>query len=211
MNPVRRHTGCGLVLRRSDVDTDQIIPAEFCKRLTKSGYEDALFAHWRKNPGFVFNLPERADATVLVAGHNFGTGSSREHAVWALRDWGIAAVIATSFGDIFLRNALKNQLLAVALPEAAVAVLAERVESDPAYQVTVDVEHRTVLSDAGSWSFSIGTRERRLLLNGQDDIDVTMLNEDTISSYERDRERWLPRLRRGVFAGTTADGTGIFR
>lgn len=129
MQPITEHTGRCVALRRSDVDTDQIIPAEFCKRLTKTGYEDTLFAGWRKDPGFVLNDPAHAGATVLVAGHNFGTGSSREHAVWALRDWGFRAVIASSFGDIFLRNAWKNGLLAVRLPEDVVADLADRADA----------------------------------------------------------------------------------
>ncbi|MEV4638760.1 3-isopropylmalate dehydratase small subunit [Actinoplanes sp. NPDC049548] len=199
MEPLTRHRGRALALRRSDVDTDQIIPAEFCKRLTKSGYEDALFAHWRKEPDFVLNRPDAAGASVLVAGHNFGTGSSREHAVWALRDWGFAAVIATSFGDIFLRNALKNGLLAVRLDAEAVTYLAERAEPGD-LTIDVDLVDCAVRADERSWPFEVDSRARWLLLNGLDDIAVTIDRDERIAAYERRRPSFLPTIERGSLA-----------
>ncbi|MFC0530984.1 3-isopropylmalate dehydratase small subunit [Phytohabitans kaempferiae] len=203
MDPVSIHTGRGLPLHRNDVDTDQIIPAEFCKRLTKSGYADALFAHWRTEADFVFNQPDREGASVLVAAHNFGTGSSREHAVWALRDWGVRAVVASSFGDIFQRNALKNALLPVELPEAAVTTLRDLVEADPAAEISVDLVACQVRAGTLSWAFTIGRRERWLLLNGYDDIDVTLQREPAIAAYEKERRRWLPEVHRGSFSSAS--------
>jgi 3-isopropylmalate/(R)-2-methylmalate dehydratase small subunit len=200
VEPLTRHEGRPMVLGRSDVDTDQIIPAEFCKRLTKSGYADVLFAHWRKEPGFVLNRPDLADASVLIGRHNFGTGSSREHAVWALRDWGFAAVVATSFGDIFHRNAFKNGLLAVTLDEAAVDTLAGLAEADPGLRVVVDLEHLVVSAGEHSWTFTVEPRARRLLLHGLDDIAVTLERDDAIGAYERGRRRFLPSIRRGSLA-----------
>ncbi|MBO4208055.1 3-isopropylmalate dehydratase small subunit [Micromonospora echinofusca] len=206
MRAVSEHTGRGVALRRDDVDTDQIIPAEFCKRLTKSGYADTLFANWFTDPAFVLNQPDRAGASVLVAGHNFGTGSSREHAVWALRDWGFRAVVATSFGDIFLRNAWKNGLLAVVLPEPAVAELADRVDADPAFPVTVDVVRTEVRAAGSRWSFEVDERARWLLLNGLDDIGLTLGRDAAISAYERARRPWLPTLHRGRFGTAVTVG-----
>lgn len=200
MRAMSEHTGRGVALRRGDVDTDQIIPAEFCKRLTKSGYADTLFANWMADPAFVLNQPDRAAASVLVAGHNFGTGSSREHAVWALRDWGFQVVIATSFGDIFLRNAWKNGLLAVVLPEPAVDTLADRVDADPAFEITVDVLDMQVRAGELRWTFDVDQRARWLLLNGLDDIGLTLARDEAISGYERTRHHWLPTLRRGMFS-----------
>ncbi|MFJ3217853.1 3-isopropylmalate dehydratase small subunit [Kitasatospora sp. NPDC086801] len=198
--PLTAHTGQAVALSRDDVDTDQIIPAEFCKRLTKSGYADTLFGHWRQAPGFVLNQPEHQEASVLVAGHNFGTGSSREHAVWALRDWGFRAVIATSFGDIFLRNALKNGLLAVALPVPVVADLAERAQADPKFEITVDLEQLTVGTDLGTWEFEADHRARWLLLNGLDDIDVTLRKADAIAAFEQGRPAWMTSITRGALS-----------
>lgn len=194
MEPLRSRVGTGVALRRSDVDTDQIIPAEYCKRLTKSGYADTLFSRWREDPTFVLNRPEHASAGILVAEHNFGTGSSREHAVWALRDWGFTAVIATSFGDIFLRNALKNGLLAIQLPPPAVAGLADRVEADPSLEITVDLEACEVGADGERHPFSIDHRARWLLLRGLDEIAVTLTKDEVIKRYERSRLPWLPSL-----------------
>lgn len=193
MRPLHEHTGRGVALRRSEVDTDQIIPAAFCKRLTKTGYEDALFATWREDPGFVLNDPDRAAASVLVAAHNFGTGSSREHAVWALRDWGFVVVVASSFGDIFRRNAFRNGLLAVELPEAVVGQLADRVDADPASEITVSVVDREVQAGDIRCPFAIGQRQRRLLLDGLDEIAVTLGADGAIAGYEDARHAWLPR------------------
>ena len=191
MQPLTRHVGRAIALRRSNVDTDQIVPAEYCKRVTKSGFEDALFARWRAEPGFVLNRSEAAGCTVLLAGPNFGTGSSREHAVWALRDWGFRAVIADGFGDIFSRNALRNGLLAVSLPDAVVAGLMSTADGD-GLRVCVDLERTTVSAGADEWDFDIDEKARRLLLDGLDDIEVTLGHEDAITAHERHRSYWLP-------------------
>ncbi|MET9549929.1 3-isopropylmalate dehydratase small subunit [Streptomyces sp. NPDC006627] len=193
MKPLSLHKGRAIALRRGDVDTDQIIPAEFCKRLTKSGYQDALFATWREAPDFPLNDPSRQNATVLVAAHNFGTGSSREHAVWALRDWGFRVVVASSFGDIFRRNALKNGVLVVELPSQAVEDLAVRVEADPAFEITVDLAECELRAAGDSHPFKVERRARWLLLNGYDDIAVTLGHAESISVYETTRPTWLPR------------------
>ncbi|ORT57432.1 3-isopropylmalate dehydratase small subunit [Streptomyces sp. CB03238] len=193
MEPLTLHTGRGISLRRNDVDTDQIIPAEFCKRLTKSGFEDTLFAKWREEPAFPLNDPLRQDATVLVAAHNFGTGSSREHAVWALRDWGFSVVVASSFGDIFRRNAFKNGLLAVQLDEEVVSGLASAVEADPDFEIVVDLEACELRAAGRGHSFEVDPRARWLLLNGYDDIAVTLGRAEAISAYEASRPPWLPR------------------
>jgi 3-isopropylmalate/(R)-2-methylmalate dehydratase small subunit len=204
MQSVTIHTGRAVVLGRSDVDTDQIIPAEYCKRLGKSGYADTLFAHWRTDPDFVLNSPAARGATVLIGSHNFGTGSSREHAVWALRDWGFSAVLATGFGDIFLRNAWKNGFLAVVLPAEAVAWLSARAEADPAFAITVDLEACEVRADGWSWPFPVEPRARRLLLAGRDEISEALDKDAEIAAHEAARAPWLPRLRRGAVTGTTA-------
>jgi 3-isopropylmalate/(R)-2-methylmalate dehydratase small subunit len=195
MEPLQQHSGRGVAFRYDDVDTDQIIPAEYCKRLSKSGYADALFANWRKEPGFVLNEANRADASVLVAGHNFGTGSSREHAVWALRDWGFKVVIASSFGDIFLRNAFKNGLLAVTLAADIVALLADQVDADPALAITADLVETTLRAGQQQWPFPVDSRARWLLLNGLDDVAVTLSKQDAIAGYEQSRQPWLPSVR----------------
>ncbi|MFH8347399.1 3-isopropylmalate dehydratase small subunit [Streptomyces sp. NPDC018045] len=194
MKPLTEHTGYGVALRRGDVDTDQIIAAEYCKRLTKSGYADVLFAEWRKDPAFVLNRPAGSDASILVAGHNFGTGSSREHAVWALRDWGFAVVIASSFGDIFRRNAFKNGLLAVELPVPVVSGLADRVDAEPHAEITVDLAGLEVRSGGLRHPFTVEARARQLLLEGLDEIAVTSAQDHAITTYERSREEWLPSV-----------------
>lgn len=194
MEPLTEHTGRGVSLRRSNVDTDQIIPAEFCKRITKSGFDDALFATWRKDPAFVLNHPKSQGASILVASHNFGTGSSREHAVWALRDWGFRVVIATSYGDIFRRNAFKNGLLAVELTEAAVDELAARVENDPSFEVTVDLVTCEVRAEDETYAFEVDERARWLLLEGLDEISLTLRKDEAIREYELTRPYWLPAI-----------------
>jgi 3-isopropylmalate/(R)-2-methylmalate dehydratase small subunit len=192
MEPLISHTGTTAVLRRNAVDTDQVIPVEFCRGFTRSGYEPGLFANWRKHPDFVLNDPRRANATVLVAGADFGTGSSREHAVWALRDWGFRAVVAPSFGDIFRRNAWKNGLLAVTLPEPVVDELMRAGEHSAELQVTVDLAGTEVRWPGAAHSFPVDTRARWLLMNGFDEIAVTLAEDEAISSYERGRAHWLP-------------------
>jgi 3-isopropylmalate/(R)-2-methylmalate dehydratase small subunit len=195
VQPLSEHTGRAVALRRSDIDTDQIIPAEYCKRLTKSGFSDGLFARWRENPDFVLNRPQVLGASILVASHNFGTGSSREHAVWALRDWGFTVVIASSFGDIFRRNAFKNGLLAVELPESVVAELADRVEADPGFEITVDLVNLQVRAGDLSHDFEVDDRARRLLLDGLDEVAVTLGKDAAITAYESARKQWLPSIR----------------
>jgi len=195
MKPLTKHRGRGVALRRSEVDTDQIIPAEYCKRLTKSGYADALFAAWRKDSHFVLNRPEYVDASILVAGHNFGTGSSREHAVWALRDWGFVVVIATSFGDIFLRNAFKNGLLAIELPNSAIVELTDLVEAAPLVEIIVDLIDVQISAGEHNYGFTVDERARWLLLNGFDEIATTLENNSAISAYEQTRLPWMPSIR----------------
>ena len=194
MRPLTEHSGHGVVLRRGDVDTDQIIPAEHCRKLTRTGYADALFARWRRDPGFVLNQPEAAGASVLLALANFGTGSSREHAVWALRDWGFVAVIAPSFGDIFTRNALRNGLLPVELPEDVVLQLCDAVEAETATPVTISLEQQEVRVAEHAYRFDVDSGARWLLLNGFDEIEVSLQAQPAIDRYERDRPGWLPVL-----------------
>ncbi|MGH3740385.1 MAG: 3-isopropylmalate dehydratase small subunit [Micromonosporaceae bacterium] len=191
------HTGRAAPLRRSNVDTDQIIPAEYLKRVTRTGFGEGLFSTWRDDPDFVLNRPEHADAIVLIAGPEFGIGSSREHAVWALRDYGFAAVISPRFGDIFRNNSLGGGLLPVQLELAAVETLWAAVEADPALEVTVDLVEREVRAAGEVWSFPIDDFSRWRLLEGLDDIGLTLRHEDRISLYEQERAPWLPRVQAG--------------
>lgn len=187
------HTGRAVPLRRTNVDTDQIIPAEYLKRVSRTGFEDGLFAAWRKNePNFVLNQPQYDGATILVAGEDFGTGSSREHAVWALQDYGFRAVISPRFGDIFRGNSLKGGLLTVLLAPATVEKLWQLVESDPATQVTVDLERREVRAPGISESFDLEDYTRWRLLEGLDDIGLTLRHEADITAFEGGRAAWLP-------------------
>jgi 3-isopropylmalate/(R)-2-methylmalate dehydratase small subunit len=188
------HTGTGLPLRRSNVDTDQIIPAVYLKRVTRTGFADGLFSAWREAPGFVLNNPAYAGASILVAGPEFGTGSSREHAVWALRDWGFRAVISPRFGDIFRGNALKEGLLPVELELKAVEALWDLLERDPAAEVTVDLAERQVRADHGVWEFPMDDFSRWRLMEGLDDIGLTLRHEGLIAEYERGRRAFLPRV-----------------
>ncbi len=196
MDAFTTHTGIAVPLRRGNVDTDQIIPAEYLKRVTRSGFEDGLFAAWRKNPDFVLNLPEYADASVLVAGPDFGTGSSREHAVWALQDYGFRAVVAPRFGDIFRANAGKSGLLAAQVDEKVVQALWDLVESDPGAEVTVDLLERTLSAGTGIEavhdSFDIDDYTRWRLLQGLDDVAITLGHADHITAYESRRPAWKP-------------------
>ncbi|CAO5160344.1 3-isopropylmalate dehydratase (small subunit) [Frankia sp. AiPs1] len=206
MKPIIEHVGRAAVLRRSGVDTDQIVPAEFCKRLTKTGYDDVLFHTWRRDPDFELNDQRRAGATVLITGPDFGTGSSREHAVWALRDWGFAVVLATSFGDIFRRNALKNGLLAVALPEDVVGRLSDLAERDAALEIRTDLRRREVRAGSLTHSFDIDQRARRLLMAGLDEIDNTLDRGKAIEAYERGRAPWMPTVRPAASADVPVGG-----
>ncbi len=187
------HTGTAVPLRRSNVDTDQIIPAVYLKRVTRSGFEDGLFRSWRDaDPQFVLNDPRYTGATVLVAGPEFGTGSSREHAVWALRDWGFKAVLSPRFGDIFRGNALKEGLLPVELDIAAIDELWSAIEADPTLAVTVDLQQREVRTAAGTWSFPLDDFSRWRLLEGLDDIGLTLRHDDLITAYESTRPSFKP-------------------
>ncbi|GAA1035919.1 3-isopropylmalate dehydratase small subunit [Virgisporangium ochraceum] len=186
------HTGTAVPLRRSNVDTDQIIPAEYLKRVTRTGFADGLFNAWRGDPAFVLNQEAYAGATILVAGPEFGTGSSREHAVWALQDWGFRAVVAPRFGDIFRGNSLKGGLLPVELPADAVTELWDTIEADPKVSVTVDLENRKVVVGQRSWDFPLDDFSRWRLLEGLDDIGLTLRHEASIDAFETTRAGWFP-------------------
>ena len=188
-----KHTGTVLPLRRSNVDTDQIIPAVYLKRVTKSGFEDGLFGAWRNDPEFVLNKPEFAGATVLVAGADFGTGSSREHAVWALQNYGFKVVISSRFADIFRGNSQKAGLLTVVLPQEAVEAIWAAVEADPKLAVTVDLESKTVSYGAMSLPFAIDDYTRWRLMEGLDDIGLTLKKLDEVSAFEAERANFKPK------------------
>jgi 3-isopropylmalate/(R)-2-methylmalate dehydratase small subunit len=189
------HTGTALPLRRSNVDTDQIIPAVYLKRVTRSGFEDGLFRAWRDaDPSFVLNDERYAGASILVAGPEFGTGSSREHAVWALRDWGFKAVLSPRFGDIFRGNALKEGLLPVELDLTVIEELWRAVEADPALAVTVDLAAREVRTPVGTWAFPLDDFSRWRLLEGFDDISLTLRHDDLIAAYESRRPAFKPAV-----------------
>jgi len=187
------HTGRAVPLRRSNVDTDQIIPAHWLKKVTRNGFEDGLFEAWRKDEEFVLNRPERQGATVLVAGPDFGTGSSREHAVWALQNYGFKAVISARFADIFRGNSLKNGLLTVILPQETVERLWELTEADPTAEITVDLEALEVRAEGVTAPFEIDGEVRRRLLNGLDDISITLQQDAEIAAYEAKRPSFKPR------------------
>ncbi|HEX6871453.1 MAG TPA: 3-isopropylmalate dehydratase small subunit [Micromonosporaceae bacterium] len=199
------HTGAVAPLRRSDVDTDQIIPAEYLKRVSRNGFEDGLFNAWRADPSFVLNNSAYAHASILVAGHRFGVGSSREHAVWALQDYGFRVVIAPSFGDIFRNNALKGGLLPVVLPEQVVQQLWDLVARQPGREVTVDLVRQQVRlagpdltaqpgEPALTWAFTIDEHSRWRLMEGLDDIGLTLRHEVAIADFEANRAQWRPMV-----------------
>jgi 3-isopropylmalate/(R)-2-methylmalate dehydratase small subunit len=188
------HTGTAVPLRRSNVDTDQIIPAEYLKRITRTGFADGLFKAWRTNePDFVLNQPQYADASVLVSGPDFGTGSSREHAVWALKDGGFRVVISSRFADIFRNNSTKDGLLTVVLPQADVEALWAQIEADPATQVTVDLQAKQVTYGGTTVPFDVDDYTRWRLLEGLDDVGLTERNLDDIETFEGGRPAWLPK------------------
>ena len=198
MEPFVTHTGRAVPLRRSNVDTDQIIPAVYLKRVTREGFGDGLFAAWREDPSFVLNQPRYAGATILAAGPDFGTGSSREHAVWALLDYGFRAVIAPRFGDIFRTNATKAGLLPVVLPEKTVALIQDAAEAEPPGVVTVDLAGREVRVAGGGLAgplaepFEIDDYTRWRLMEGLDDVGLTLRHEAAIAAFEAGRPAWLP-------------------
>ncbi len=187
------HTGTGIPLRRSNVDTDQIIPAVYLKRVTRSGFEDGLFAAWRNDPEFVLNKAEYAQATILVAGVDFGTGSSREHAVWALQNYGFKVVISSRFADIFRGNSLKGGLLTVILPQDEVEALWNAIENDPNMSITVDLESKTVAYKNHSVGFELDDYTRWRLMEGLDDIGLTMRNLGDVEKFEEKRAKFKPK------------------
>ena len=207
MKPFHSEHGVVVPLDRSDVDTDQIIPKQFLKRIERAGYGTFLFNDWRydesgaERPDFVLNRPEYRSGSLLVAGRNFGCGSSREHAVWALNDQGIRAVIAPSFADIFRNNALKSGLLPVILPEEQVRQLLDVATEDPGVVGIVDLEEQSVKVGDLSFHFEMDPFERRCLLDGLDDIGLSLSHEPAISAYEARRPAWMPDLSRAVEAG----------
>ncbi|MFM8405611.1 MAG: 3-isopropylmalate dehydratase small subunit [Actinomycetota bacterium] len=187
------HSGTGIPLRRSNVDTDQIIPAVYLKRVTRSGFEDGLFAAWRNDPEFVLNQSQYTSATILVAGVDFGTGSSREHAVWALQNYGFKVVISSRFADIFRGNSLKGGLLTVILPQAEVEKLWIAIESNPAMPITVDLESKTVSYENERISFDLDDYTRWRLMEGLDDIGLTMRNLSDVEKFEEKRANFKPK------------------
>lgn len=193
MEKFTTHTGVAAPLTRSAVDTDQIIPAVYLKRVTKTGFDDALFANWRQDPDFVLNQPAYAGASILVAGPDFGTGSSREHAVWALRDYGFRVVLSPKFADIFRGNAGKQGLVTGVVSEADVEAIWAALAAAPGTEMTVDLVEKTARVGALSVSFDIDDYTRWRLLEGLDDIGLTLRNEEKIAQFEARREAWRPR------------------
>ena len=187
-----KHIGSAVPLRRSNVDTDQIIPAVYLKRVTRSGFEDGLFAAWRSDPEFVLNIPAYNDATILVTGVDFGTGSSREHAVWALQNYGFKVVISSRFADIFRGNSLKGGLLTVILDQSDVEALWLAIEADPTTQISVDLESRSVSYNNIVLGFAIDDYTRWRLMEGLDDIGLTFKNIDSIDIFENSRPDYKP-------------------
>lgn len=198
MEKFTTHRGVGVPLRQSNVDTDQIIPAVYLKRITKTGFEDALFAAWRKNEDFVLNREPYRHGSVLVAGPDFGTGSSREHAVWALRDYGFQAVISSRFADIFRGNSGKQGLLAAQVDQADVELLWKLIEEHPGTEIEVDLESRTVTCDTVTVPFSIDDYTRWRLMEGLDDIGLTLQREEDIAAFEAGRPAFKPTDRKSV-------------
>ena len=192
MDPVRSVRGRALPLDRADVDTDQIIPAQYLKRVERTGFGPYLFDEWRKDPAFVFNDARYVGASILLAGPNFGCGSSREHAPWAIEDYGFRAVIAPSFGDIFRNNSLKIGLLPIELPQESVRALMDAVIDDATTRIVVDLDRRTVSAPGVAETFAIDDFTRWRLMEGLDEIGLTLRHDDDIARYEASRDVWLP-------------------
>lgn len=193
MEKFTTHTGIGVPLRRSAVDTDQIIPAVFLKRITRTGFEDALFSAWRREPSFVLNDPAYAAGSVLVAGPDFGTGSSREHAVWALKDYGFRVVLSTKFADIFRGNAGKQGLVAGVVSQEDCEALWKLLETQPGTELTVSLEDMTVSGGGATFPFQVDDYTRWRLMEGLDDIGLTLMSEEQIEDYEKSRPQWKPK------------------
>lgn len=200
MKPVRRVVGRAVPLDRADVDTDQIIPSDWLKRIERTGYAAGLFSEWRKDPAFVLNDPRYRGANILLAGENFGCGSSREHAAWAIQEHGFAAVVAPSFADIFQNNCVKAGLLTARTPAEVVRTLVRAAERDPSLEIAIDVASRRIVAPGASVdaAFELDDVSRRRLLEGADDIDLAMRNEQAIAAYEARRASWLPRTSRSA-------------
>jgi 3-isopropylmalate/(R)-2-methylmalate dehydratase small subunit len=194
VKPVERISGTALPLGYSDVDTDQIVPSDALKRIERTGFGQFLFSQWREDPDFVMNKPEHEGAAVLIAGQNFGSGSSREHAPWAIQDYGFGAVIAPSFADIFKNNCAKIGLLAVELPEEAVQQLLDVVRKDSEAEISVDLEGRVVKGPGFEEPFAFDNFARYRLLNGLDDIGLTLTHEDELEAFEKSRPSYLPKV-----------------
>ena len=188
-----KHTGNALPLRRSNVDTDQIIPAVYLKRITTSGFEDGLFAAWRNDPAFELNQPQYKNATILVVGPDFGTGSSREHAVWALQNYGFKVVLSSRFADIFRGNSQKMGLLTVILPQDEIEKIWKKIESEPDTKITVDLEAKTVTYEATTIAFAIDDYTRWRLMEGLDDIGLTFTKIDDVTKFEEKRVSFKPK------------------
>ena len=201
MEPFISHTGIAVPLERSNVDTDQIIPAVYLKRITRTGFEDGLFAAWRNDPEFVLNREPFTQGTILIPGPDFGTGSSREHAVWALQNYGFKAVIGTRFGDIFRSNSGKAGLLVALVSEADRDLLWQAIEADPNVETTVDLESQTVTRGDLQVSFDIDDYTKHRLLNGLDDISLTLQQDEAISTYEASRPSFKPKTLPAKTAG----------
>lgn len=193
MEPIIKHAGIGVPLRSSNVDTDQIIPAVYLKRVTKTGFDDALFANWRKDPEFILNQEPYKHGSVLVAGPDFGTGSSREHAVWALRDYGFKVVISARFADIFRGNSGKQGLVTAQVAQDDIELIWKALEHEPGTEITVDLESKTVTVGALVVPFEIDDYVRWRLMEGLDDIGLTLQNLEAIEAYEAKRPSWMPR------------------
>ena len=203
MEKFSSHTGTAVPLRRSNVDTDQIIPAVYLKRVTKTGFEDGLFAAWRNDPDFVLNQPQYASATILVPGPDFGTGSSREHAVWALQNYGFKVVIGSRFGDIFRGNSGKAGLLIAVVDQKIIEELWNFIEDHPDRPLTVDLTEQTIAADGFAADFEIDPYTRWRLLEGLDDIGLTLRQVDAIDAYEADRPSFKPRTLPAKVASTS--------
>ncbi|MGP5227081.1 3-isopropylmalate dehydratase small subunit [Arthrobacter rhombi] len=193
MEKITTHTGIGVPLRQSDIDTDQIIPAVYLKRITRTGFDDALFARWRKDPEFVLNQDPFSHGSVLVAGPDFGTGSSREHAVWALKDYGFRAVLSSRFGDIFRGNSGKQGLVAAQVDQGDIELIWKELDNHPGTTVTVDLASRSVSCGSIVAPFEIDDYTRWRLMEGLDDIGLTLQQEPEITAYEQTRPSWKPR------------------
>ena len=193
MEKFTTHTGVGVPMRRSNVDTDQIIPAVYLKRITRTGFDDALFAAWRKDPTFVLNDPAYAKGSVLVAGPDFGTGSSREHAVWALKDYGFRVVLAPKFGDIFRSNSGKQGLVTGVISQEDCEALWKYLETEPGAELTVSLEDMTVTGGGATYPFEVDDYTRWRLMEGLDDIGLTLRSEDAITEFEAQRPAWKPK------------------